>query len=197
MPLDYEPTEESKVAHRAAKAGVSHADYVYDHLTAGDGTQLLAELSLGYLDGNVDRMGELLDHPLTISGLGDGGAHLALICDASMTTSQLTFWGRDRKRGPKLALEKIVAKMTGANASLYGLADRGLIAEGMRADINIIDFANLALEMPGIVKDLPAGGPRMLQKSRGYLATMVNGTVTRRNDAETGTRPGRLVRAGR
>jgi N-acyl-D-aspartate/D-glutamate deacylase len=87
--------------------------------------------------------------------------------------------------------------MTGANASLYGLADRGLIAEGMRADINIIDFANLALEMPGIVKDLPAGGPRMLQKSRGYLATMVNGTVTRRNDAETGTRPGRLVRAGR
>ncbi len=197
MPLDYEPTEESKVAHRAAKAGVSHADYVYDHLTAGDGTQLLAELSLGYLDGNVDRMGELLDHPLTISGLGDGGAHLALICDASMTTSQLTFWGRDRKRGPKLALEKIVAKMTGANASLYGLNDRGLIAEGMRADINIIDFANLALEMPGIVKDLPAGGPRMLQKSRGYLATMVNGTVTRRNDAETGTRPGRLVRAGR
>ncbi len=197
LPLDFEPTEDCKVEKLAARAGKSQAAFVYDHLSAGDGTNLLAELSLGYLDGNLDRMRDLLDHPLVISGLGDGGAHLALICDASMTTSQLTFWGRDRSRGPKLALERIVAKMTGNNADLYGFNDRGVIAAGRRADINVIDFDNLSLELPRIVNDLPAGGPRMLQKSRGYLATLVNGTMTRRNDSETGTRPGRLVRAGR
>src|SRR5207253_1209167 len=123
--------------------------------------------------------------------------HLGVICDASMTTSQLTFWGRDRTRGPRLPIERIVAKMTKQNADLYGLADRGVIAPGMRADINIIDFDRLALDLPNVVHDLPTGGPRLLQGSRGYLATMVNGTVTRRHDADTGARPGRLVRAGR
>ena len=197
MPLDYEPTEDSRIDRLAASLGISEAAYCYDHLVAGDGGNMLAGLQLNYVDGNVDAMRKLLDHPLTISGLGDGGAHLSLICDASMTTSQLTFWGRDRTRGPKLALEKIIAKLTSNNAALYDFNDRGTIAVGKRADINVIDFDKLALEMPAIVNDLPGGGPRMLQKSRGYLATAVNGIVTRRNDADTGARPGRLIRAGR
>jgi N-acyl-D-amino-acid deacylase len=139
-------------------------------------------------------MHDMLAHPLVISGLGDGGAHLNTICDASMTTSQLIHWARDRQRGPKLPVERIVAKMTRDNARLYGLADRGVLAEGMRADVNVIDFDNLSLELPKIHHDLPNDGPRLLQGSRGYVATMVNGTVTRRHDEDAGARPGRLIR---
>jgi N-acyl-D-aspartate/D-glutamate deacylase len=196
-PIDYEPTTDTRVDHLARAAGVSPDRYIYDHLTAGDGRNVVADFQLNYIHGNLDAMCDLLEHPLIISGLGDGGAHLSVICDASMTTSQLTFWGRDRKRGRKLPIEKIVHKMTKQNADLYGLKDRGVIAEGMRADINVIDFDRLGVDLPEVRYDLPAGGPRLLQKSSGYLATMVNGVVTRRNDADTGARPGRLVRSRR
>jgi N-acyl-D-aspartate/D-glutamate deacylase len=196
LPIDFEPTEDARIGRAAARAGVSPDAWLYDHLTAGDGSNVVADLQLNYVHGNLDAMRQLLDNPLVISGLGDGGAHLSVICDASMTTSQLTFWGRDRKRGPRLPLEKIVAKMTGHNAELYDLKDRGAIAVGMRADLNVIDFDRLGLEIPSIVRDLPGGGPRVLQKSHGYLATMVAGAVTRRNDEDTGARPGRLVRSG-
>ena len=197
LPIDFEPTAESRIGALAAKAGVSPETYAYDFLTADDGGNVITDLQLNYVLGNLDAMHDLLQHPQTISGLGDGGAHLSVICDASMTTSQLMFWARDRKRGPRLPLEAMVAKMTKHNADLYGLTDRGVLAEGMRADLNVIDFDRLALQLPGVAYDLPAGGPRLLQSSSGYLATAVNGVVTRRNDTDTGARPGRLVRAGR
>jgi N-acyl-D-aspartate/D-glutamate deacylase len=136
----------------------------------------------------------MLESPITIAGLGDGGAHSRVICDASLPTFGLTFWARDRKRGATLPIERMVKKQTHDNARLYSLTDRGTLAPGLRADINVIDFARLRLHVPRIVHDLPAGGPRMLQGSTGYLATMVNGTITRRNDEDTGMRPGRLMR---
>jgi N-acyl-D-aspartate/D-glutamate deacylase len=197
LPIDWEPAEDKKIKVAAAKAGVSPDAYIYDHLTAGDGSNMVADIQLNYVQGNLDVMRDMLEHPMVISGLGDGGAHLSVICDASQTTSQLTFWGRDRTRGPKLPIETLIEKMTRHNAELYDLRDRGTIAPGMRADINVIDFDRLGLDMPNIQRDLPTGGPRMLQKSHGYLATMVAGEVTRRHDADTGARPGRLVRAGR
>ena len=197
LPIDWEPTEESQVKVAAARAGVTPESFLYDHLIANGGSNMVADIQLNYVHGNLDSMHDLLEHPQVISGLGDGGAHLSVICDASQTTSQLTFWCRDRTRGPKLSIEKIVAKMTRNNAELYDLRDRGVIAPGMRADINVIDFDRLGLDMPDVRRDLPTGGPRLLQNSHGYLATMVAGEVTRRNDADTGARPGRLVRGGR
>jgi N-acyl-D-aspartate/D-glutamate deacylase len=194
LPLNYEPGEGDTLGAMADRDGVPPLEWLYDHLTAGDGSNVAADNLLNYADGNLDAMHDMLAHPLVISGLGDGGAHLGTICDASMTTSQLILWARDRKRGPKLPLEHIVAKMTRDNAGLYGLNDRGVLAEGKRADVNVIDFDALSLELPKIHHDLPNDGPRLLQASRGYVATLVNGEVTRRNDAETGARPGRLIR---
>jgi N-acyl-D-aspartate/D-glutamate deacylase len=137
----------------------------------------------------------MMVHLLTVSGLGDGGAHLALIADASMPTFGLSFWSRDRTRGDRIPVELSVHKQTGKAAQLYGLADRGTIEIGKRADINVIDFARLGIDPPEMRFDLPKGAGRMMQKGHGYLATMVGGTITRRNDEATGARPGRLVRA--
>jgi N-acyl-D-amino-acid deacylase len=132
-----------------------------------------------------------------ILGLADGGAHCGLICDASTPTYMLTHWVRDRSRGPRLALEHAIRKQTSETAKLYGLRDRGAIAVGLRADLNVIDFEALALPAPYAICDLPAGGQRMMQDARGYAATIVNGAITRRDDADTGVRPGRLVRGAR
>jgi len=194
LPLNYEPAEANSLGAMADRAGVDPVEYLYDHLTAGDGGNVAADNLLNYADGNLDAMHDMLAHPLVISGLGDGGAHLNTICDASMTTSQLIHWARDRTRGPKFPVEHIVSKITRDNARLFGLGDRGVIAEGMRADLNVIDFENLSLELPKIHHDLPNDGPRLLQGSRGYVATAVAGTVTRRHDEDTGARPGRLIR---
>jgi N-acyl-D-aspartate/D-glutamate deacylase len=194
LPLDYEPGDGDTLGVIADAAGKPPIEWLYDHLTAGDGGNVAADNLLNYADGNLDAMHDMLSHPLVISGLGDGGAHLNTICDASMTTSQLILWARDRKRGPKLPVERIVAKMTRDNARLYGLDDRGVLAEGMRADVNVIDFDALSLELPRVHHDLPDGAARLLQGSRGYVATTVAGTVTRRDDADTGARPGRLIR---
>jgi N-acyl-D-amino-acid deacylase len=139
----------------------------------------------------------MMANPITLAGLGDGGAHLLLSCDAAMPTFQLAFWTRDRKRGPKFSIENMVHRMTQDGADLFGFHDRGTLTVGKRADINVIDFDGLALDIPRMQFDLPEGGGRLVQRSRGYLATMVNGVTTRRHDAETGTRPGRLVRLGR
>jgi N-acyl-D-amino-acid deacylase len=193
--VDYEPTAEARIELRAAAAGVTPLEYLYDHLSAGDGTNGVIWFALNYNEGNLDETYDMLSNPNVISGLGDGGAHVRLICDASQTTFQLAFWTRDRKRGPTLPLEYIVRKMTHDAATLYGMNDRGLLAVGKRADINVIDYARLALGKPEIRFDLPSGAPRMHQSSTGYLATMVNGEVTRRNDADTGARPGRLYRS--
>ena len=192
--LDYEPTSDRNLAALAAAAGKSQEAYLYDHYTAGDGTNVCASFALNYPEGNLNAVGTMLAHPQVVSGLGDGGAHMRMACDGALPTFQLTHWVRDRKRGPTLPLEHVVAKLSGQNAKLYGLKDRGTIALGKRADINVIDHANLRLHLPRMAFDLPSGAGRLLQKSSGYLATMVNGEVTRRNDEGTGARPGRLLR---
>ena len=195
LPLDYEPAPEARLEVLARQAGVTMEEYLYDHYTAGDGTNVCASHFLNFVGGGLDGSYEMIKRDITASGLADGGAHMKMICDASMPTFMLTFWGRDRTRGPTLPLEHLIWKLTSKNAELYGLTDRGQIAVGKRADINVIDYDRLALHMPHIAHDLPKGSPRMLQGASGYLATMVGGVLTRRNDAETGARPGRLIRS--
>jgi N-acyl-D-aspartate/D-glutamate deacylase len=194
--LDYEPAESRRLDALAEAAGVSQEEYLYDHYMGGDGTNVCASFALNYAEGNYDPIGEMLAHPAVVSGLGDGGAHMRMACDGALTTFQLTFWARDRKRGPTLPLEHIVAKLTRHNADLYGLSDRGELAVGKRADINVIDHARLKLHLPRMTHDLPSGAGRLLQKASGYIATVVGGEVTRRNDTDTGARPGRLIRFG-
>jgi len=195
LPLDYEPAPEGKLEALAAAAGVSMEEYLYDHYTAGDGTNVCASHVLNFAGGGLDATYEMLRRDITASGLADGGAHMKMICDASMPTFQLSFWGRDRTRGPKLPLEHLVRKLSRKNAELYGLNDRGAIAPGLRADINVIDFDCLGLLMPRMVHDLPKGSARLLQGATGYLATLAGGVVTRRDGLETGARPGRLIRS--
>jgi N-acyl-D-aspartate/D-glutamate deacylase len=136
---------------------------------------------------------ETLEHPNALIGLGDGGAHVGFITDASFPTYLLTHWGRDRATG-RQPMEELVRRYTSDPADAVGLHDRGLLKAGMKADINIIDFDSLALEKPYIVADLPAGGLRLLQKARGYRATVVSGVVTYLDGQHTGATPGRLVR---
>lgn len=195
LPLDYEPAPEDKLEALAAKAGVPMEEYLYDHYTSGPGTNVCASHVLNFAGGGLDATYDMLGRDITASGLADGGAHMKMICDASMPTFQLSFWARDRKRGPKLPLEHLVRKLSRKNAELYGLSDRGMIAPGLRADINVIDFDDLGVLMPHMVHDLPKGGARLLQGSTGYLATLAAGEVTRRNGGETGARPGRLIRS--
>jgi N-acyl-D-aspartate/D-glutamate deacylase len=194
-PLDYEPGPERRLAALAQAAGVPMEEYLYDHYVAGEGTNVCASFALNYAEGNYEAIREMLEHPLVVSGLGDGGAHMRMACDGALPTFQVTFWARDRRRGPKVSLEAIVAKLTKQNADLYGLSDRGVLAPGRRADVNVIDHAALSLRLPRMTYDLPSGAGRLLQGSSGYLATLVAGEVTRRNDADTGVRPGRLVRS--
>jgi N-acyl-D-aspartate/D-glutamate deacylase len=130
-----------------------------------------------------------------VLGVGDGGAHVSVICDASTPTYMLSHWVRDRSRGPKLPIETVIHKMTKSNADLYGLDDRGVLAPGMRADLNVIDLDRITLRAPHFVHDLPSGAPRLVQEASGYTATVVAGTVTRSQDADTGARPGGLVRS--
>jgi N-acyl-D-aspartate/D-glutamate deacylase len=133
-------------------------------------------------------------NPATLPGLSDGGAHVGMICDGSFTTTMLTHWVRDRTRGPRIPVEHIVQRQARATAEWIGLHDRGLIAPGYRADLNVIDLANLTLHLPEVAYDLPAGGRRLMQKASGYTATILKGQITHRDGDPTGARPGRLVR---
>ena len=194
-PPEYEPAPEASVAADALRHGVDPYDHLYDLLLRRDGHELLMRPLVGYSDLNMDPIREMLLHPATVLGIGDGGAHVSVICDASTPTFMLSHWVRDRSRGPKLPIETVIHKMTANNAELYGLADRGTIAPGMRADLNVIDMARIALRAPEFRHDLPSGAPRLVQEAVGYTATIVAGTVTRQNDADTGARPGALVRS--
>ncbi len=147
-----------------------------------------------YADGSLDVVHEMITDPASVLGVADGGAHVGVICDASSPTSLLTLWGRDRTRGPKLGLEFLIAKQTRGTAEAYGLLDRGLLAPGHKADINIIDFDALSLKRPEVVYDLPAGGRRLIQRAVGYRHTFVAGVETVHDDELTGERPGKLVR---
>ncbi len=190
---DYEPTRAQSIAGIAEATGRDRLEVLYDHLAADD---LLLAAVLNYADESHDALAELLEHPATVIGVSDGGAHVRMICDASVPTSMLAHWTRDRTRGPKLPIELAVRKQTSDTARAVGLLDRGAIAVGKKADLNVIDYERLRLHAPRSVNDLPAGGWRVLQDAEGYVATIGRGVVTRRDDRDTGARPGRLVRTG-
>jgi N-acyl-D-aspartate/D-glutamate deacylase len=195
-PPNYEPAPEDSLAARARRQGISAWELCYDALVERDGRQLLNSPVLNYADGDLDAAYQMLMHPSTVFGLGDGGAHAGQTCDASSTTFMLTHWVRDR-RGDRMPLELAVHKITGATADLYGLGDRGRLTPGRRADVNLIDFDRLQLHAPHLVHDLPAGGRRLIQRADGYVATLVAGEVTLEHGEATGARPGRLLRGAR
>jgi N-acyl-D-amino-acid deacylase len=191
---DYEPTPDMTLGARAEREGKPVDEVLYDYLIEEEGKRFAMAMGTNYHGGNLDVVREMLSHPDTVTGLADAGAHVNLICDGSMPTTQLMLWGGGRKRGEGLPLEFVVEKQTRRNARLYGMKDRGSLEVGMRADLNVIDTDRLSVEVPVSHHDLPAGGARLLQKITGYEATILNGSITRRHDADTGARPGRLVR---
>jgi N-acyl-D-aspartate/D-glutamate deacylase len=196
-PPDYEPHPETSVAAEARRRGVAPAALAYDLMLEQEGKAILNRPLINYADGDLEAVREMLEHPLTLVGLGDGGAHVGYICDASCMTHMLAHWTRDRTRGARLPLEFAVKRITQDNARAIGLRDRGVLAEGMRADLNVIDYARLGMAVPEMRYDLPAGGKRLVQPASGYVATVLNGQVVSREGTPTGALPGRLVRAGR
>ncbi len=192
-PPDYEPAPESSVAQRAARDGRDPFDLAYDLLLADEGHAFLYAPFLNYADGNLDAAGELLAHPNTVVGLGDGGAHVGTICDASFPTTLLAWWGRDRDHG-RFELPFLVRRHTSDTARAVGLLDRGVLAPGYRGDVNVIDFEHLVARRPEMRHDLPAGGRRLVQRAEGYVATVVAGAVTYERGEACEALPGRLVR---
>ena len=195
--LDYEPHPDTSVASRAATDGICRWELALDLLAAGDGDNLLLYTFENYSGGSLDDVAEMLADPHTICGIGDAGAHVGTICDAAYPTFLLTHWARDRSRGRRFPLEFLVNKQTRRTALAYGLADRGMLAPGLKADINVVDFDSLGLTRPRVVHDLPAGGKRLEQRSVGYRHTFVSGIEVATDGEFTGERPGRLIRGAR
>jgi N-acyl-D-amino-acid deacylase len=195
-PPDYTPPRERRLDARAAALGLTPLELAYDLLTAGDGRTILFHPGANYSDCSDASMASMLRHEHTVMALGDGGAHYGLICDASYTTHALTYWTRDR-RGERWPLPWVVQQLTDVPARAVGLGDRGRLAPGYKADINVIDYDALRLEAPHPVRDLPGGGRRLMQKAAGYRATIVAGEITHRDGAFTGALPGRLLRGAR
>ncbi len=196
-PPNYEPTADDSVAARAEACGQTPLEFAYDFLSQGDGQNVLFAPLFNYAHNNLDATREMMMHPRVAMGLSDGGAHCGVICDASMPTFMLTHWSRDRSRGETLPLEWVVKRMTNDTAELYGLGDRGTLEVGKKGDVNVIDYDALQLEPPQAVHDLPTEAMRLIQKSRGYVATIVSGEVISRHGEETGARPGQLIRGAR
>jgi N-acyl-D-amino-acid deacylase len=192
-PIDYEPAYERSVAGRAEARGIDPAELVLEMMAADPAALFMAHIN-NYADGDASALREMLTHPATALGLADGGAHVAIICDASMPTTMLTHWARDRCRGEGLPLEFVVKLQTQDTARLYGLNDRGVIAPGYLADLNVIDFDRLAVRRPELAWDLPGGARRLVQRADGYAATIKRGVVTVEDDELTGARPGSVIR---
>ncbi|MBP0110931.1 N-acyl-D-amino-acid deacylase family protein [Bradyrhizobium vignae] len=193
-PPDYEQPPENALGPQARKQGRQPEELAYDAMLSDEGRGMLYVPFLNYSDGNLDATREMLLDPQSVPGLSDGGAHCGIICDASFPTYLLTHWTRDRKRGEKLTIPFVVAAQSRKTALSVGLADRGLIAPGYKADVNVIDYDRLHLHPPKVHYDLPVGGRRLLQDVDGYEATIVSGVVTRRHGKATGRRPGKLIR---
>ncbi len=193
-PADYEPAPEDSCAGLAESQGCTPQEVAYDLLLENDGKSLIYHPLFNYMCGNLDFVQEMLEHPYTTFGLSDGGAHCGIVSDASFPTTLIQHWGRDRTRGDKLPLERLVSMQTKETAALVGLLDRGVLAPGYKADVNLIDFDALTLHPPAVEYDLPAGGRRLVQRASGYVATIVSGRVAFRDGEPTGELNGRLVR---
>ncbi len=196
-PPDYEPLPESSIAAIAAREGRRPEEVAYDMMLERDGRELFFMPAANYASGDASLVMHFLQHPNTVLGLGDGGAHISRICDTSNPTYMLTHWARDRKRGPTIPLEQVVKFQTGDAAAFYGLGDRGVLAVGKKADLNIIDHAALHLHAPEMRYDQPAGAPRLVQRADGYIATILSGVPVHENGEATGDLPGRLIRGAR
>ena len=193
-PPNYEPPVETSVGAQARAQGRTPEEVAYDLLfNGGDGRGLLYNALGNYYEGRFDALYEMINHPDTVMGLGDGGAHYAAICDASYPTFLLTYWVRDRN-GPRLSLPQAIRALTSRPAETVQLEDRGRLATGYKADVNVIDIEGMHLHLPIIRRDLPSNGRRLDQAATGFVATLCSGKVIRRNDQPTGARPGRVVR---
>ena len=193
-PPIYDPAPETRIDREAKRRGISAAELAYDLLLEDEGRSILFLPGANYRDNNLDAAREMCVHPNTVLGLGDGGAHYGVICDASFTTFFLEKYVRDAAPGCAIALPQAIAALTDAPARTVGLADRGRLAVGYKADLNVIDLAGLRLHAPTMARDLPAGGKRLRQNASGYTATIKSGAITYRNGEPSGALPGRLVR---
>lgn len=189
--IDYEPPAEASVAAIAQRTGKNPIEVIWDHMAEGG---MFYFPLFNFANGNLDPTFAMQSHHRTRMGLGDAGAHCGAICDGGMPTFMLSYWARDRKIGGKISLEKIIHRQTRQTAEMYGLTDRGLLAPGLRADVNVIDFERLGLEPAYMAYDLPAQGRRLLQRARGYVATICDGVIISENDEATGAMPGKLLR---
>ena len=194
---DYEPPPSESIASQAMELGLNPLELCLDILTRGEGKDMIYYAFLNYGESSLDPAKEMMEHPNTILGLGDGGAHCGSICDGSFTTHMLTHWTRDRKRGEKLELPWVIKAHCRDTAKAVGLNDRGILAPGYKADINIVDLKKMQLRKPEVHFDLPAGGRRLMQYADGYVATIVNGVPIYLDGESTGARPGRLVRGSK
>ena len=194
-PANYEPDPELSVLSESKRLNLIPQEIVYDMLLEKDGRALIYHPLFNYEFGNLNHVETMLKHPYTIAGLGDAGAHCGAISDASFPTTLIQHWGRDRDRGEKLPLETLIRMQTYETSQLLGIKDRGLLVEGLKADINVIDFDNLTIHEPEIVNDLPAGGRRLVQKASGYSYTIVSGKIAFKDGESTGKLNGQLLRS--
>ena len=193
-PPEYEPLPETSIAFQSNKLGVTPEELAYDMLMESNATAILYRPLSNYAYGNLDAVFDMMQDPHSLIGLGDGGAHVGVLTDASAVTYMLTHWARDRTRGAKLTIPEAIKRLTSDNANAIGLQDRGVLKVGKKADLNIIDFSKLKIKKPEVLYDLPAGGRRMVQRIEGYDATIVSGEVVSKMGVPTEALPGRLVR---
>jgi N-acyl-D-aspartate/D-glutamate deacylase len=192
-PPDYEPSVSDSIEAKAERMGIEPQALAYDTMLEG---VFLYRPITNYVDGNLDVCGEMMQHPNALMGLGDGGAHVSVICDSATVTHSVVHWTRDRTRGPKIGLPWLIQKLTRDPAAAIGLHDRGVLAPGYKADINVIDYDALKVNPMRVQYDFPSNGRRLMQDSEGYVATIVSGVVVRENGVATTDLPGRLVRGG-